>query len=79
MIVLKDTTASEIVQFLEQCESKLKQLSLCKYIICGIVIGYGKNITTVVGTNTQIDDFTEGMNTVTYEARLLKALFLRLT
>lgn len=40
---------------------------------------YGRNIPTVVEQPLQSDSLHAGRNTVTYEARLLKALFLRLT
>ena len=40
---------------------------------------YGRNVPTVVEQPLQQGSLHEGRNTVAYEARLLKALFLRLT
>lgn len=42
-------------------------------------VAYGRNIPTMVEQPLQQGSLHEGRNTVAYEARLLKALFLRLT
>ncbi|XP_078034511.1 tetratricopeptide repeat domain 30 isoform X2 [Augochlora pura] len=63
LVVLKDTTLQECIQFLEHCEV------------------YGRDIMTVVEQPFDMRDMLsiepQGKQTVVYEARYLKALFLR--
>ncbi|KAG5312090.1 TT30A protein, partial [Acromyrmex insinuator] len=64
LVVLKDSTLQECIQFLEHCEV------------------YGKDIMTVIDQPFDIQDVLnispQGKRTVVYEARYLKALFLKL-
>ncbi|CAL7948575.1 unnamed protein product [Xylocopa violacea] len=64
LVVLKDTTLQECIQFLEHCEV------------------YGKDIITVVEQPFDVQDMLsitpQSKQTVVYEARYLKALFLKL-
>ncbi|XP_033226934.1 tetratricopeptide repeat protein 30A isoform X2 [Belonocnema kinseyi] len=63
LVVLKDSTLQECIQFLEHCEV------------------YGRDVQSVVEQPFDIQDINalpQGRNTVTYEARYLKALFLKL-
>ncbi|XP_011259635.1 tetratricopeptide repeat protein 30A [Camponotus floridanus] len=64
LVVLKDSTLQECIQFLEHCEV------------------YGKDIMTVIDQPFDIQDMLnvspQGKRTVVYEARYLKALFLKL-
>ncbi|XP_076749464.1 tetratricopeptide repeat domain 30 [Xylocopa sonorina] len=64
LVVLKDTTLQECIQFLEHCEV------------------YGKDIVTVVEQAFDVQDMLsispQSKQTVVYEARYLKALFLKL-
>ncbi|CAD1470948.1 unnamed protein product, partial [Heterotrigona itama] len=64
LVVLKDTTLQECIQFLEHCEV------------------YGRDVVTVVEQPFDIQDMLsiipQGKQTVVYEARYLKALFLKL-
>ncbi|XP_024936945.1 tetratricopeptide repeat protein 30A isoform X2 [Cephus cinctus] len=63
LVVLKDSTLQECVQFLEHCEV------------------YGRDVQTVVEQPFDIQEvptIPQGKQTVTYEARYLKALFLKL-
>nr|XP_003700209.1 PREDICTED: tetratricopeptide repeat protein 30A isoform X4 [Megachile rotundata] len=64
LVVLKDTTLQECIQFLEHCEV------------------YGRDVMTVVEQLFDIQDVynitPQGKQTVVYEARYLKALFLKL-
>ncbi|XP_076645119.1 tetratricopeptide repeat domain 30 [Halictus rubicundus] len=63
LVVLKDTTLQECIQFLEHCEV------------------YGRDVMTVVEQPFDLQDMfsmaPQGKQTVVYEARYLKALFLR--
>ncbi|XP_076290193.1 tetratricopeptide repeat domain 30 [Lasioglossum baleicum] len=63
LVVLKDTTLQECIQFLEHCEV------------------YGRDVVTVVEQPFDMQDMfsmaPQGKQTVVYEARYLKALFLR--
>lgn len=82
MIVLKDNITKDMIRFLEHCESKLFCCGvLIKFFIRDLcfVSDYGRNIPTMVDQPLQQDSMHSGRNTITYEARLLKALFLRLT
>lgn len=56
MIILKDTTMNEIIDFLNQADQ------------------YGKSIKTSINIQGNDDD----RQTVSYEARLLKRIFLKL-
>ncbi|XP_032664660.1 tetratricopeptide repeat protein 30A [Odontomachus brunneus] len=64
LVVLKDSTLQECIQFLEHCEV------------------YGKDIMTVIEQPFDVQDIhnvvPQGKRTVVYEARYLKALFLKL-
>ncbi|XP_046628064.1 tetratricopeptide repeat protein 30A isoform X3 [Neodiprion virginianus] len=63
LVVLKDPTLQECVQFLEHCEV------------------YGRDVRTVIEQPLDIQEIPTvplGKQTVTYEARYLKALFLKL-
>ena len=82
MIMLKDSIIKEIIQFLQHCESEWDGCpAIYQYysvFIFFIFKDYGRNIPTMVEQPLQQDSLHGGRNTVTYEARLLKALFLRL-
>ncbi|XP_006617347.1 tetratricopeptide repeat protein 30A isoform X1 [Apis dorsata] len=64
LVVLKDTTLQECIQFLEHCEV------------------YGRDVITIVEQSFDMQDMLaitpQGKQTVVYEARYLKALFLKL-
>ncbi len=76
MIVLKDSIAKEMIQFLEHCESKGTRMFVTLKNIFHSP-DYGHNIPTAVEQPLQQNSIHSGRNTVTYEARLLKALYLR--
>ena len=59
MIILKDSTIEEVVQFFDCCEI------------------YGKSIQAVIEQPLERRPLHAGKNTVAYESRLLKSLFLR--
>ncbi|KAK0088327.1 hypothetical protein PV325_012325 [Microctonus aethiopoides] len=63
LVVLKDTTFQEYIQFFEQCEI------------------YGRDVPTSIEQPFDINEIPilpQGKQTVTYEARYLKALFLKI-
>ncbi|CAD6231712.1 GSCOCG00001549001-RA-CDS [Cotesia congregata] len=63
LVVLKDSTIQECIQFLEQCEA------------------YGRDVFTIIEQPYDINEvplIPEAKHTVTYEARFLKALFLKI-
>ncbi|XP_023288134.1 tetratricopeptide repeat protein 30A isoform X2 [Orussus abietinus] len=63
LVVLKDSMMQECVQFLEHCEV------------------YGRDVPTIIEQPFDIQDIPmvpQGRQTVTYEARYLKALFLKM-
>ncbi|XP_043273556.1 tetratricopeptide repeat protein 30A isoform X2 [Venturia canescens] len=63
LVVLKDSTLQDCIQFFDHCEV------------------YGRDIPTVIEQPFEINDFPSvprGKQTVTYEARYLKALFIKL-
>ncbi|KAG8036907.1 hypothetical protein G9C98_004229 [Cotesia typhae] len=63
LVVLKDSTIQECIQFLEQCEA------------------YGRDVSTIIEQPYDINEvplIPEAKHTVTYEARFLKALFLKI-
>ena len=48
------------------------------FILCFSFVVYGKNVPAVVEQPLEEEKMHPGKNTVTYEARELKSLFLRL-
>ncbi len=65
MLILKDSSVEEILQFLEKAEAA------------------GQNIPTTIGPQIEaasgVDGESEGPQTVAYEARQLRVLFLKLS
>ena len=83
MVLLKDSIVQEIIQFLEHCEGLcLSAFLQVQYLHCfppqSLILAYGHNVPTVVELPLDQQPIHAGRNTITYEARLLKALFLRL-
>lgn len=60
LVVLKDSTLQECVQFLEHCEI------------------YGRDVSTGTDQPFDTNELPQGKQTVTYEARYIKALFLKI-
>ena len=87
MIMLRDNVIMECIQFLEHCECKPEVLSMfltvfqsvqvCDVIIHCVVV-YGKDVKISNALELDTEPMHPGKNTVTYEARQLKALMLQL-
>lgn len=80
MISLRDEIIKDIKQFLDQCESKKALVAPTNSIDTSAfcATGFGRDIPTMVEQPLQQEELHAGKCTVTYEARLLKALFMRL-
>ena len=81
MIMLKDSVADDILKFFDECEGKKVFPSPNESHVHNTPLppppAHG-DIQVTVEQPLQQGTLHEGRNTVTYEARLLKALFLRL-
>ena len=81
MIMLKDSVIEEILKFLDQCEGILLIQSvppISLSLSLSTSSAYGRNVLSVVEQPLEQNPIPVGQNTVTYEARLLKSMFMKL-
>ena len=88
-VAVRDTVFLDCLQFLDHCESKvpfdiLKNHILimqCEHRFLNVNFGlaaYGRNVKTLIEGPLEVSPLHMGKNTVTYQARLLKSLMLKL-
>lgn len=81
MIIVRDSVLRECLQFLEQCESKSCDDKiggkLALIWMTSIISAFGKSVKTSIDGPLEDKVQHAGKNTVTYEARLLRALLLQ--
>lgn len=75
MIMLKDNVLDDVLKFLDHCEGNYYCYVTRNNII---LLAYGRSVLSVVEQPLEQNPIPVGQNTVTYEARLLKSLFLKL-
>lgn len=84
MIMLKDSVMEEILKFLDHCEGDVRQCIMipfepisCYTCLILLSLAHGRTVLSVVEQPLEQEPLHAGKNTVAYEARLLKALFIR--